>query len=398
MKRKYAVLQVRRVMAPEFGGAAPETFGITRGALPMGTGAADIEIATTELSDAEQEDVRRDPRTLAVAEAMPLKLVEPMDEAEAGPAAAGNTWGIEAVAAHTSAFDGTGIKVAILDTGIDPNHPAFQGVTLTRRNFTQETDDDTHGHGTHCAGTVLGRDVNGLRIGVARGVSEAIIGKVLGSGGGSSPDIVTAIQWAMDQGATVISMSLGIDYPGYVEFLMNTHGLAVEPATSIALEGYRANLNLFNNLAGLVSAADGFGQSGIIVAASGNESNRPRYQIAVAPPASATGILAVGAAGQSGSGYSVATFSNTKPNLVGPGVAVTSARAGGGLVNMSGTSMATPHVAGVAALWAQQLKAQFGVLNASLLQARLISSGQLSGFSSPVQINDIGNGMVRAPQ
>ena len=70
--------------------------------------------------------------------------------------------------------------VAVLDTGIDPNHVAFNGVNLTRRNFTAEGDDDLHGHGTLCAGTIFGRDVNGLRIGVARGVSDAIIGKVLG--------------------------------------------------------------------------------------------------------------------------------------------------------------------------------------------------------------------------
>lgn len=85
---------------------------------------------------------------------------------------------------------------------------------LLQRNFTADADSDEHGHGTHCAGTVFGRDVDGVRIGVARGVTKALIGKVLGTEGGSSDLIVQAIQWAVAQGAHVISMSLGIDFPG----------------------------------------------------------------------------------------------------------------------------------------------------------------------------------------
>ena len=73
---------------------------------------------------------------------------------------------------------------------------AFNGVDLERRNFTTGSDDDKDGHGTHCAGTIFGRDVDGLRIGVARGVDRAIIGKVLGPGGGASSDLADAITWA----------------------------------------------------------------------------------------------------------------------------------------------------------------------------------------------------------
>src|SRR5690606_41473924 len=97
---------------------------------------------------------------------------------EVTPAAGDVTWGVKAMGAYTSPFDGSGIVVAVLDTGIDPTHPAFAGVNLTRRNFTTAGDDDTHGHGTHCAGTIFGRAVNGTRIGVAPGVTEAVIGKV----------------------------------------------------------------------------------------------------------------------------------------------------------------------------------------------------------------------------
>ncbi|MDJ0588997.1 MAG: S8 family serine peptidase [Pleurocapsa sp. MO_226.B13] len=111
-----------------------------------------------------------------------------------------------------------------------------------------------------------------------------------------------------------------------------------------------------------------------MVAASGNESNRPRYEVAVAPPAAGRGIIAVGALQESPSGFSVANFSNDRVNISAPGVNVISARAGGGLRSLSGTSMATPHVAGVAALWAQRQLATAGRINHQVLVSRLISN------------------------
>ena len=118
--------------------------------------------------------------------------------------------------------------MAVLDTGIDAAHAAFAGVSIVERDFTGEGNGDQHGHGTHCAGTIFGRDVQNTRIGVAPGVTKAFIGKVLGTNGGASDEIVNAIQWAVDQGAHVISMSLGMDFPGFVDFLVNTEGL-VDP-------------------------------------------------------------------------------------------------------------------------------------------------------------------------
>ena len=112
------------------------------------------------------------------------------------------------------------------------------------------------------------------RIGVAPGVTKAFIGKVLGANGGASDEIVNAIQWAVDQGAHVISMSLGMDFPGFVEFLVTTEGLSIPVATTVALEGYRQNVTLFERLSGLVTAIGPFGQPALIVAAAGNESGR----------------------------------------------------------------------------------------------------------------------------
>jgi subtilisin family serine protease len=349
------------------------------------------------MTPTEVADVQRDPEVQVVARSMPLKLIDPVEGPELNPAAVGNTWGIEAIRAHTSPFTGDGVVVAVLDTGINPDHVAFQGVQLVRRNFTQGLDDDENGHGTHCAGTIFGRDVNSLRIGVARGVTTALIGKVLGPGGGSSATLATAINWAYENKANVISMSLGIDFPGFVAEMI-AQGLPAEAATSIALEQYRANVNLFSSLTLLLAQSNAFSQAAIIVAASGNESDRPRYEIAVAPPAAGDGMISVGALESSAAGnLGVANFSNTQCNLSGPGVNVTSAWIGGNdaLKSISGTSMATPHVAGCAALWAEQQKKLTGVLTNENLAAKTLTS---ANFIPGASFEDIGNGMVQAPQ
>ena len=129
-------------------------------------------------------DARRAPG-VAVAPLLPMKLVEPVSTLEAEiPISPGSAWGVEAVGALESEFSGAGIKVAVLDTGIDASHEAFRGLKVTQRDFTGEGDGDRVGHGTHCAGIVAGRDVNGYRYGVAPGVDELLVGKVVGAKGG----------------------------------------------------------------------------------------------------------------------------------------------------------------------------------------------------------------------
>ena len=391
-ERKFIVLRSTRPVVPEggfvVGAPGPAAVG----------GAETMELEEVALTKAERADLRHDPRVRAIAEPMPMKLIEPTainDAAE--PAAVEPTWGVQAVRAMDSPFTGNGITVAVLDTGIDPNHVAFQGVELVRKNFTDEGDDDGHGHGTHCAGTIFGRDVGNLRIGVARGVQRALIGKVLGAGGGSSATIATAIQWAVNEGAHTISMSLGIDFPGFVDFLVNVRGLDINPATSIALEQYRANVNLFTALAAAVQTQGAFGQGTVIVAASGNESNRPTFEIAVAPPAAGTGLIAVGALQQGAAGLSVASFSNNQVDVSAPGVGVISARRGGGLISMSGTSMATPHTAGVAALWAQKLREATGRVESQVLMAQLVARCDPSVLATGFEEDDVGTGIVQAP-
>ncbi|MEM7273217.1 MAG: S8 family serine peptidase [Actinomycetota bacterium] len=367
---------------------------------PFETGDGDLMIDVERMDHRDAIDLAGDPSVQAFAPSMPMTLHEPFEGENLPASDAGNTWGIEAIGAHTSDQDGAGVVVAVLDTGIDPDHEAFAGVDLVRRNFTAEGDDDTNGHGTHCAGTIFGRDVNGCRIGVARGVEQAYIAKVLGQGGGGSDTLIQAMQWALDNGANVISMSLGIDFPGYVNALIQQDWPA-DLATSRALEGYRANLNLFGAFGELAQMRGPFGRPTVIVAASGNESRRsinPDYEIAVAPPAAAQDLIAVGALGQGPDGYAIAPFSNVNVDLAGPGVSVSSAAVGGGLTSLSGTSMATPHVAGAAALWAQRISTTQGLLTPGAMRARLIGSGTYAGLDPTLGGAAVGTGMVQAPQ
>jgi subtilisin family serine protease len=397
MKQKYVVLRGLQTTRPRPGGPTPGPAGTAAAPMPR------IAYQIDELDAREARDVERSSGVIAIAPSMPMKLIGPIGEARdvtATPAAATATWGVKAVRADTSPFTGAGLTVAVLDTGIDAAHAAFAGVTLVERDFTGEGNGDQHGHGTHCAGTIFGRDVQNTRIGVAPGVTKAFIGKVLGTNGGASDEIVNAIQWAVDQGAHVISMSLGMDFPGFVDFLVQSEGLSIPVATTVALEGYRQNVTLFERLSGLVTAIGPFGQPALIVAAAGNESGRdqtPPFEIACAPPAVADGLVSVAALGQVGSTLDVASFSNTNAIVAAPGVGITSAKKGGGLVSMSGTSMATPHVAGVAVLWAQKILSQ-GPLRDTEWLARLIASGTRDGLKPGIDPSDIGSGLVQCPQ
>ena len=340
----------------------------------------------------------KDRTVLAYAPAFPMKLIEPTKRsAVSGEALRAATWGIAAVGATSSPFTGEGVTVAVLDTGIDATHLAFKGVDLVTRDFTGTSNtNDTDGHGTHCAGTLFGREVNGVRIGVAPGVRRALIGKVIGPYGGSTVAICKAINWAAENGASVISLSLGFDYPALVQSLVENTGRPIAAATSMALDAYRENVMLFETLSRYLEAG---GQS-LLIAASGNESGRnetPPYEINVAPPAAAASIISVGALARGNQGLEIAFFSNTGATVAAPGVRVASAAPGGGTELMDGTSMATPHVAGVAALWAQKLDKQ-GQLTREFLHAKVVGSANMKGLAPGARPVDVGLGLVRAPQ
>jgi subtilisin family serine protease len=383
-EQPYVVLETRPIGRRRRGPAAADA---------PATAAVSVESFTP----ADAAAARRAPQ-VAVAPVLPLKLVEPVARADAGtPTGPGSAWGVEAVGALDCDFSGAGVKVAVLDTGIDAGHEAFRDMRLTQRDFTGEGDGDPVGHGTHCAGTIAGREVNGYRFGVAPGVEELLVGKVLGSEGGSTDALMKAMLWALESEANVMSMSLGLDFPGLVA-QWTENGMALEPATSRALEGYRDNLRLFGRLADVIRASGPYGAAALVVAATGNESQREAavpYTIGVAPPAASEGFVAVAALRRAPDGaLEVAEFSNSGASVAAPGVDVLSAKVGGGFTVMSGTSMATPHVAGVAALWAESLLASTGRVDLGLLLARLTgNSRQLPGVDSL----DVGAGLIRAP-
>jgi subtilisin family serine protease len=301
------------------------------------------------------------PRHLADQAAVPLAAVPAVDESRA-------TWGLQAVGVLTSGFSGRGIKVAVLDTGIELQHPDFGGRNVTTRSFVAgELAQDGHGHGTHCIGTACGAQLPGQlpRYGIAYD-AEIYAGKVLSNrGSGTDQGILAGIEWALTSGCQVISMSLGAPvHPG-------------QPFSRVFEAVAQRTLS----------------RGTLIVAAAGNESRRDQNILnPVGHPANCPSILAVGALDPTGQ---IAFFSCTSDpkggqvDIAAPGVAVYSSWLMPKRYNtISGTSMATPHVAGVAALLAESR----GATGLSLWGALMQSARRL-----PLSSMDVGSGLVQAP-
>lgn len=376
---------------------------------------AEMQVETTDLNEREQAELKQDPRVAASSRLMPVKLIAPVrrdqDETNGPETGEGPTWGIEAIGADASNFSGIGVKVAVLDTGIDRSHQAFTDMRIVEgrnyRDFTGEGFEDSDGHGTHCAGTIFGRDVDGRRIGVAKGVRDVLIGKVLGEDGGDTEKLVRAIDWAIAERANVISMSLGYDVPGLATALVEERGLEMDAAFGFALTVFHQNLDVFNAMMAKIEAISsaggaipGLGSGTVIAAASGNESNageNPAHRLPASLPSASRGVVSVGALRETAADrYAVGGFSNGDVRVAAPGVDVLSAQAGGGLTAWDGTSMATPHVAGILALIFEQEELRGAQGLAERVEARLIASADSSKIDAVSQ-SDYGAGLVKAP-
>ena len=277
------------------------------------------------------------------------------------------TWGLQATEVPPSPRTGRGIRVAVLDTGFDLAHPDFAGRAVTATSFVPgESAQDGHGHGTHCVGTACGpRAPEGSRgYGIASD-AEVFVGKVLSDeGSGTDAEILAGIAWAVRNGCQVISMSLGADVP--------------EPSPAYSAAGRRA-----------------LDQGSLIVAAAGNNADRPEGDVGfVGVPANSPDVLAVGALDPF---LEVAWFSarstavpGGQVDLAAPGVDVYSSWPVPARYNtISGTSMATPHVAGLAALWAEET----GLRGRDLWWALTRASRRLTAPSA-----DVGAGIPLAPR
>ncbi len=370
--------------------------GTPSGKLTASSTKAQLKIEIENIPAHALAELRNDPQVRSTAPVIGTRLIKPFS---GEPAADGDAWGIAAVGADVSPYTGDGVTVAVLDTGIDADHPAFKGIVLNVEDFTGTGKQDGNGHGTHCAGTIFGRNVDDRRIGIARGVKKALIGKVLDDdGGGSSDMIFQALHWALKERANVISMSLGFDFPGTVKHKVE-NGWPVDLATSQALEAYRGNLRMFDVIMAMFKAQSAFNGSPIVIAAAGNESRREvdaQYKIATSVPAAADGVISVAAAHRLDSQYGIADFSNSFAHIAAPGVGVLSAWPGGTLQALDGTSMACPHVAGVAALWWERAVKEQELMVSAAVSAQLMSTARKL-FTAQFNSSDFGTGLVTSP-
>ncbi|WP_143591716.1 S8 family serine peptidase [Thermoactinospora rubra] len=279
---------------------------------------------------------------------------------------------VGAPAAWAAGRDGSGVKVAVLDTGADLNHPDLKGQIAETKSFIGSEDvQDKHGHGTHVATTIAGTGAagGGKRKGVAPG-ARLLVGKVLdNTGSGTASQVLAGMDWAARSGARIVSMSLGAGVTGGTDVLSRK----------------------VNELTAETGA--------LFVVAAGNLGSAEQT---IATPGTADAALTVAATDKSDK---LASFSSRgprwgdlalKPDIAAPGVHIAAGRAegtslcegacvqpGDGPLDAhytasSGTSMATPHVAGAAAIVAQR----HPDWTAGQLKAALMSTAKDAGFTA----------------
>lgn len=268
-----------------------------------------------------------------------------------------NTWGVKRIGAGEvhSIYTGNGINVAVIDSGIDYTHSELNDNYVGGYDFANNDIDpmDDNGHGTHVAGTIAAEDNGEGVVGVAPNANLYAL-KVLGAdGSGDYSDVIAALQWCVDQGIQITNNSYGSS---------SDPGTAVQQAFDIA---YAAGI--------------------LHVAAAGNGGNPPGRGDNVIYPAKYTPVIAVAA---SDSNDKRANFSSTGPDvdLIAPGVNIKSTLPGESYDNYSGTSMASPHVAGAAAV-------VWGAISGSneTVKSKLLMTAEDLGLPSDHQ----GNGLVR---
>ena len=276
-------------------------------------------------------------------------------EPEEDPLVVGATWGLIACKVPPSLRSGVGMKVAVLDTGLDLGHPDFAGRAIVSQTFVGQPVQDLHGHGTHTCGTACGPKAPAgatPRYGIAYR-APIFVGKVLSNTGtGSTAGVLAGMNWAVANRCVAISMSLGSNAP--VQTAYTNAGAAALSRGCL-----------------IIAAAGNAGPTGLTGA-----------------PANSPTIMAVASLDNT---LAWSTFSSIgKIEIAGPGRDVFSAWPRPTRYRtISGTSMATPHVSGCAALWAETSPAMRGMT----LWRKLLATAR----PLPLPVTRVGRGLVQAP-
>jgi len=255
----------------------------------------------------------------------------------------GATWGIDRIdqrnlplnGAYTYNANGTGVRAYIIDTGIQTSHPDFGGRASAVYDAFGGNGQDCNGHGTHVSGTVAG-----ARFGVAKGAMLRAVRVLDCNGSGSTSGIIAGLNWLATNAIhpAVANMSLG--------------------------GGFSSSLNTaVNNLA----------SSGVFVAVAAGNSNADACSFS---PSSAANVTTVASSTQTDAKSSFSNFGGCV-DLYAPGSSITSDWLNGGTNTISGTSMATPHVVGVAALY----KAANGDASFSTIRTFLVNNATANVIS-----------------
>lgn len=287
-----------------------------------------LPVMQMKMNSKQAENLARNPN---------VKIVE--KDAQAHALAQTVPWGVpkvQATTAHSSGYTGNGLKVVILDTGIDSSHPDLSlnvkgGYSVFTDSANSNPFNDGDGHGTHVAGTVAAVNNTQGVIGVAPNASLYAVKVLDNSGSGSYAGIAQGIEWAINNKMNIINMSLG----------GTTNSSILQQYCDLA---YNSGI--------------------LLVAAAGNSGNAGGKSNSVNYPAKYSSVIAVAATDQNNKR---ASFSSTgaELELSAPGVSIYSTVPNNGYASYNGTSMASPHVAGVAAVvWS----AKPGLTNVQLRQ------------------------------